>query len=131
MKFANRALLITAMLLLFSPSSAWPDVLAFPQVAIGKGYVGPIVVAVKNADGTARDVTGAAGTLTVYQTAPVGGSGGTVRFTKSLTAGLGGLMNASLTGTDTAIPGTYYSEVTVTLAGVTDAWHGTVVIEGR
>jgi hypothetical protein len=124
-----KRLLLAAALLL--PGLARPDVLSFPQVNVGKAYAGPVAVTVKNQDGTIRDVSAATGTLTVYRISPTAGTGGTVLFTKSLTGASGGLMSCTVAATDTAFPGSYYAEVSITDAGVVDVWHGVFVIEGR
>ncbi len=123
--------LLLALLLVLVPFVGAADLLTFATVRVGKGYAGPVVVSVTWSDGTTRDMTGATGTLTAYSVAPSGGAGGTVLFTKALSpGGTTGTMTGTLTAGDTALPGSYYLEIAIVQASVTDTWHGTLVIEG-
>lgn len=121
-----RALFLALLL----PGLALGDVLAFKPVACGKGYAGPVLVVVTWASGASRDVTAATGTLTVYRTAPTGGTGGTVLFQKALSGGATGL-TGTVAATDTATPGTFYAEIAVVEGAITDTFHGVWVVEGR
>lgn len=119
--------------LLLLPGLALADDYIFPPLRLGKGYAGPVVVDVTWANGTARDVTAATGTLTLWSTPPTSGIGGVVLWTKTLApAGTPtNRMSATVTATDTARPATYYCEIAVVEAGITDVLHSTCVIEGR
>lgn len=121
---------LAALLLL--PALVLADAYTFPPLRLGKGYAGPVTIDVTWADGTARDLTSCTGTLTVYSKAPIGGVGGTVLWTKTITPAGSPTNRASFTVTapNTAKPGTFYVELTLSEAGVVDALHGQVIIEG-
>jgi hypothetical protein len=120
-------------LVLLAAGAARGDVYVFQRLALAHGYQGPLVVDVEWADGSSRPVSAVTGTLTVWSTAPRGGAGGTVLFTASLTpAGMPvNRLVATLGTSATALPGTYYAEITLTEGAVVDVLHGAVTVEGR
>jgi hypothetical protein len=119
--------------LLLLPALALADVYTFTGLKLGKGYVGPITVDVTWASGAARDVTGATGTLTLWSTPPTNGVGGVVLWTKTLTpAGTPtNRMSCDVTALNTARPGSYYCEISISEAGVVDVLHAVCQVEGR
>lgn len=124
--------LLAAFLLL---GLARADTFTFGKYPIAKGSSGPRVVEVLWADGSPRPVAGITGTLVVYSRAPNQGGGGSVLFIQPLNpAGDPNPANELVmyvTTTDTARPGSYYSEVVLVEADAVDVIHGTVSIEGR
>ena len=107
----------------------------FGKLVIEHGYAGPLVVDLQWGDGKPRAAATTTGTLTVYATPPVQGSGGTVLFSCDLTP-VGSPTNrlaCTLTAADTASPGTYYAAVAIndSLGDTIDPAHGTVVLDGR
>ncbi len=110
--------------------TARADVYSFSTLPLGKGYVGPVKIDVTwKESGLPRDCTNVTGTFTTYSTA------GKVLWTKDVRFA-GGVeptnrMLFEVVAQDTSTPGSYYSELSLTEGGITDALHGTVTIEGR
>ena len=122
-----RKLLVTAALVAaLAAGVAIAGAYTLPDLRLGRGYVGPVLLDVTWADGSARPVASVTGTVRVYTPA------GSLLWTKPVSP-IGSPANRMafrVAATETGAVGTFFLELDLVEAGVTDALHGRVIVEG-
>jgi hypothetical protein len=127
--------LVIAAVLALAANAARADTYVFPTLRIARGYQGPVVVDVQWSDGTPRPAAAIVGVLNVYRSSSTSGATGALLLTKDIDPAGGSnptnRMVISIASTDLTAPGTYYAEIQLAEALVTDVLHGLVTVEGQ